>query len=104
MTIYARIISLTILAIANGLAALLAMLYIHPAFVALAFALPSAFGIALLAMKCPRCGYPVMKRRRRALGTTWTYWGGFWSPRSCTQCGLSFVDEYDPVTPGRETR
>jgi hypothetical protein len=93
-----RLIILIALAVMNAVGSTLAAIYIHRSFVALAIGIPVACGIATLFLRCPRCGERVMKREYRAFGVTWTYWGGFTIPRSCAQCGLSFLED-DTVGP-----
>jgi predicted RNA-binding Zn-ribbon protein involved in translation (DUF1610 family) len=47
------------------------------------FTVPMVFGLATIAVRCPRCGVPAIWRGR--------YWGGFTPPRACAKCGLSFT-------------
>lgn len=81
-------------AIANGLLGFAAATNIHQGFVAYALGVWAACGIATLMIRCPRCGERAMRRKVRAFGTDWVYWGGFTMPKSCSNCGLSFRVPY----------
>jgi uncharacterized C2H2 Zn-finger protein len=87
-----RLIVLGALAIVNGIGSVLAAVYLHPAFIAIAIGIPAACGVGMLLIRCPRCGQRVLKRQYHAFGVTWTYWGGFWIPDRCEKCGLDFRD------------
>jgi len=93
MRVRQRLITLVSLAVINGLALIIAAIEFHSAFAILAIVVPAVFGAMTLAIRCPRCGHPVMKRNRRVAGERWSYWGGFTIPRNCPRCGLSFVDD-----------
>lgn len=52
-----------------------------------------------LRLRCPRCGYPALKRLTTAGGVTWRYWAPF--PRACSRCGLDFrKDKAEPKSQG----
>jgi hypothetical protein len=87
-----KLIILTGLAFLNFMVGMALALEVHSGFALIAFGVPLVCGAIMVVMKCPRCGYPVLKRERRLFGVTWTYWGGFRIPSRCQNCGTSFED------------
>jgi hypothetical protein len=86
-----KLVVLTVLWFANSFAFLVAALVLHPAFFAGAIVVLVAVGLATMRVRCPRCGEPAIRRRSRAFGVEWFYYGSFGIPRRCATCGLSFM-------------
>lgn len=63
---------------------------VAPRFILLAVFWPVAGGIYLLCLRCPKCGTPMYKRRTKAFGMEFTYWGGAAIPKTCSRCGNKF--------------
>jgi hypothetical protein len=86
-----KLIVLTVLWFVNSFAFLVAALVLHPAFVGGAIVVLVVAGLATMRVGCPRCGEPAIRRRARAFGVDWSYYGSFGTPRRCAKCGLSFM-------------
>jgi hypothetical protein len=85
LSIYERMAILTALFAITFVVFGLASYYVNQAFASLAIGGPIICGLLMTLAKCPRCGWPILKKRTR----TFTYWGGS-IPGACQQCGLSF--------------
>ena len=86
LSIFERMFMLSVVFATTFVGFGLASYYLHPCFAVLAIAVPAACGLVMTLSKCPRCGWPIFKKRTRHF----EYWGGS-IPEACLKCGLSFT-------------
>jgi len=86
LSIYERTVALTAIFAVSFVSFGLATRYVHQGFVDLTLGVPLVCGLLMTLTKCPRCRWPIFKKRTR-LGAVW---GGS-IPEACQQCGLSFT-------------
>jgi hypothetical protein len=56
-----------------------------------AFTVALAFAVYRALIKCPRCAWPLLRRRVQIAGVDWTYYYGVIGPRKCIKCGLDLT-------------
>jgi len=88
MPVAKKAMILIFVAFINFFGSMALALYVDQRYVLSAVLIPFLAGILLLTLKCERCGKRAYKNQVTVLGVTFTYWGGFLIPRTCTQCGF----------------
>jgi hypothetical protein len=97
LSIYERMFALSAIFAVTFVGFSLASYHLHQRFAVLAIAVPASCGLVMTLSKCPRCGWPIFKKRTRHF----EYWGGA-IPEACLKCGLSFTHREHETGPHQD--